>query len=192
MQFNFQIARSCCEPYPPTSKPPLRRRCIAEHSVLSTQNVTANSALKKAPANYQFVPVQTFNVAGSVAEIAAVTPNGRTVLYTDSESKEVGFVDISRPDAPQQLGAIATTGEPTSVAVTPSGRYALVCTREPKLVAGDRPARAPFRSDSRGNFPLGGQPDSVAISPNGRYAAIAIENERPDEALPLPVDPPAS
>jgi DNA-binding beta-propeller fold protein YncE len=148
------------------------------------------TALKKAPANYEFVPVQTFDVAGSVAEIAAVTPNGRTVLYTDSETQEVGFVDISRPDAPQQLGSIATTGEPTSVAITPSGRYALVCTREPNLLLViDLRAR---RSDPTivATFPLGGQPDSVAISPNGRYAAIAIENERLDEGLPLPSNPP--
>lgn len=190
MQLNFKLQGVAVS----LMRQPLNRLCVAaallSASVLSTQNVTANTALKKAPANYQFVPVQTFNVAGSVAEIAAVTPNGRTVLYTDSEEKQVGFVDISRPDAPQQLGAITTTGEPTSVAVTPNGRYALVCTREPNLLLViDLRAR---RSDPTvvATFPLGGQPDSVAISPNGRYAAIAIENERPDEALPLPVDPP--
>ena len=36
---------------------------------------------------------------------------------------------------------------------------------------------------------LPGQPDSVAVSPDGRFAAIAIENQRSDEDLPLPNAP---
>jgi WD40 repeat protein len=174
---------------------PVHRLCVAAallgtSVLLSTQDVSAVTALKKAPANYQFVPLQTFTVSGSVAEIAAVTPNGKTVLYTDSEEKEVGFVDISNPAVPQQLGAVTTAGEPTSVAITPGGRYALVCTRGPDLLLViDLRAR---RSGPTivADFPLGGQPDSVVISPDGRYAAIAIENERLDEDLPLPSDPP--
>src|SRR5690606_20680344 len=31
---------------------------------------------------------------------------------------------------------------------------------------------------------LGGQPDSIAISPDGSFAAIAIENQRDEEATP--------
>jgi DNA-binding beta-propeller fold protein YncE len=148
------------------------------------------TASKKALANYEFVPLQTFTVSGSVAEIAAATPDGKTVLYTDSEQKEVGIVDISKPSAPQQRGAVTTTGEPTSVAITPNGRYALICTRGPDLLLVlDLRARRTSPTVVA-TFPLGGQPDSVAISPNGRYAAIAIENERLDEDLPLPVDPP--
>ena len=133
-----------------------------------------------------FAPLATFKVEGEVAEIAAVTPNGRMVLYTDSASKEVGFVDIRDASAPKQLGTFAVDGEPTSVAVTPDGRFALVCVRDPnQLVVINLRTRTLAR-----RFDLGGQPDSIAISPNGVYAAIAIENERPDEDELLPVSPP--
>jgi hypothetical protein len=59
---------------------PVHRLCVAAallgtSVLLSTQDVSAVTALKKAPANYQFVPLQTFTVSGSVAEIAAVTLN---------------------------------------------------------------------------------------------------------------------
>jgi DNA-binding beta-propeller fold protein YncE len=133
-----------------------------------------------------FAPLATFTVEGEVAEIAAVTPDGRTVLYTDSASKEVGFVDIRNVNAPKQLGTVGVDGEPTSVAVTPDGRFALVCVRDPnQLVVINLRTRTVARQ-----FDLGGQPDSVAISPNGVYAAIAIENERSDEDEELPVSPP--
>lgn len=132
-----------------------------------------------------FVPVKKFSVAGEVAEIAAVTPDGNTVLYTDSVEQEVGFVDIRNPAAPQQLGAFSVEGEPTSVAITPDGRYALVCVRDPnQLVVIDLRTRQSVRV-----LALGGQPDSIAISPDGIYAAIAIENERSDEDAPLPSQP---
>ena len=132
-----------------------------------------------------FEPLTNFAVDGEVAEIAAVTPDGNTVLYTDSELEEVGFVDIRNPTSPRQLGSFATNGQPTSVAITPDGRHALICVRDPnKLIVLDLQTRTSVRV-----LDLGGQPDSITISPNGIYAAIAIENERPDERVLLPVSP---
>src|SRR5687768_5107188 len=73
-----------------------------------------------------FAPVATYQVSGEVAEIVAATPNGQVLVYTDSESQEVGFVDISDPANPTELGTISIDGEPTAVAITPDGRWALV------------------------------------------------------------------
>ena len=141
-------------------------------------------AVSAAAPDRLFTPVTTFEVSGEVAEILAATPDGRTVLYTDSEEQEVGFVDLTRPQAPRQLGAVPVAGEPTSVAVTRDGRYALVAVDTSasftapsgELVVLDVRTRRVLAT-----LPLGGQPDSVALSPDGRYAAIAVENQRDEE-----------
>ena len=120
----------------------------------------------------------TYHVSGEVAEIAAATPDGNTLLYTDSASQEVGFVDITDPSTPTEITTIALAGEPTSVAVTPSGLWALVVVHgtPDHLVVVDLNDLT-----TETTIPLGGQPDSIAISPDGRYAAIAIENERDED-----------
>lgn len=137
-----------------------------------------------------FEPIATYQVSGTVAEIVTATPDGKWLFYTDSESQVVGIVDIRKPAAPVEAGILPVEGEPTSVAITPNGRWALVVVHgEPDHVAiyDVRNLSAPPVVK-----PLGGQPDSIAISPDGRYAAIAIENERDedvDEGL-MPQDPP--
>lgn len=131
-----------------------------------------------------FELLTTFPVDGAVAEILAATPDGRTVVYTDSGTEEVGFVDVTRPAAPRSLGTVAVDGEPTSVAVTRDGRYALVAVdtspsfTEPsgELVVLDVRRRTVLTS-----LDLGGQPDAVALSPDGAFAAIAIENQRDED-----------
>jgi DNA-binding beta-propeller fold protein YncE len=126
-----------------------------------------------------FAPVATYTVSGAVAEIITATPDGKTLIYTDSETQEIGFVDITNPANPTELGTLPVAGEPTSVAVAPDGKYAIVVVHgEPDHLAvidlGDTSAEPVIHE-------LGGQPDSIAISPNGRYAAIAIENERDED-----------
>lgn len=125
----------------------------------------------------------------TVAEIVAVSKDGKTLVYTDSPTGRIGFVDISNPEAPVGLGTVQTGGEPTSVAV--SGRYALVGVNTSDsyvdasghLAVYDLPA---CLANVAGCAPvhtldMNGQPDSVAVSPNGRYAAVAIENERDED-----------
>lgn len=127
----------------------------------------------------------------TAAEIAAVTPDGDTVIYTDSPGEQVGFAGIDRHARLSPRGLLAVGGEPTSVDVLgelalvavntsesytePSGKLVVVDIAEHKILA---------------EHELGGQPDSVDISPDGRYAAIAIENERDEDAgdggLPQP------
>jgi DNA-binding beta-propeller fold protein YncE len=127
-----------------------------------------------------FAPVATYTVSGLVAEIIAATPDGGTLIYTDSASQVIGLVDVNDPANPGEAGTVAVAGEPTSVAVTPNGSYALAVVHgtPDHLVVIDlnNITAAPVIRT------LGGQPDSIAISPDGRYAAIVIENER-DETV---------
>jgi hypothetical protein len=73
-----------------------------------------------------FDRMATYDVTDEVAEIIASTPDGKTVIHTDSASDEIGFVDITDPKHPTGTRLLAMPGEPTSVAVTPDGAWALV------------------------------------------------------------------
>ena len=118
----------------------------------------------------------------SVAEILDVTRDGRTLIYTDSPGKRIGFINIADPSNPRVDGVMAMGGEPTSVAITQ--RYALVgvntsssfISPSGKLVVIDLKTRAMVAE-----LDMQGQPDAVAVSPDGRYAAVAVENERDED-----------
>ena len=51
------------------------------------------------------------------AEIADVSADGETMIYTDSLASRLGFVGISDPAAPQPAGTLPIDGEPASIAV---------------------------------------------------------------------------
>jgi WD40 repeat protein len=122
-----------------------------------------------------FKAVTTYKVNGAVAEIVAATPDGLKLIYTNSADQNIGVVDISNPAAPTEIVQIPTSGEPTSVAITPDGRWALTVVHgSPDYLQVTNLSN--FTQETTIN--LGGQPDSIAISPDGRYAAIAIENQR--------------
>lgn len=120
----------------------------------------------------------------TVAEIVAASNDGMTLIYTDSENDNVGFVDITDPSIPTPLGVVDLNGEPTSVSV--ARNYALVAVNTSvdfvntsgELVVIDINSQTIVET-----FPLSGQPDSVAVSPNQRFAAIAIENERDEDLI---------
>ncbi len=142
--------------------------------LLHTQRGSAAQTLPGA-----FRRIATHDVNGAVAEIVTSTPNGRTLIYTNSTDGKIGFVDIADPASPVEIGSIAAGGEPTSVATTPDGRWALVVVdgtpdKLQVIDLGDNTIETTMN--------LGGQPDSIAVSADGKYAAIAIENER-DETL---------
>ena len=141
-----------------------------------------------------FAHVGTFDVPANLrpgedpatitsAEIVAATQDGRTLLYTDSPARRLGFVDISNPSAPAPAGALQLDGEPTSVVALGRDRALVALSTsesyvEPsgELLLVDIGARTIVRS-----LELAGQPDSVAVSPDRRWAAIAIENERDED-----------
>ncbi|MEM9802272.1 MAG: esterase-like activity of phytase family protein [Planctomycetota bacterium] len=118
----------------------------------------------------------------TVAEIVSVSEDGNTLVYTDSEIENLGFVDITDPANPTAAGVVALGGEPTSVAV--AGPYALVSINTSvdfvntsgDLLVVDIASRTIVET-----IPLGGQPDAIAVSDDNLYAAIAIENERDED-----------
>lgn len=118
----------------------------------------------------------------TVAEIVTSAQDGKLLIYTDSATRSLGFIDITDPSSPQPAGSLALAGEPTSVAA--AGRFALVgVNTSPDFVnpSGQLDVVDLNTRTIVASLDLGGQPDSVAISPNSRYAAVAIENERDED-----------
>ncbi|WP_444995207.1 esterase-like activity of phytase family protein [Aliikangiella sp. IMCC44359] len=118
----------------------------------------------------------------TAAEIVAASSDGRILIYTDSPTEKVGFVDINNPDSPVGLGSVALSGEPTSVAVKDD--YALVAVNTSTdfiNVSGELVVINIGSQTLVTSIALGGQPDSIAVSPDGNYAAVVIENERDED-----------
>ncbi len=118
----------------------------------------------------------------TVAEIVTSSSNGRTLIYTDNETENIGFVDITNPSSPQPAGLVAVGGEPTSVAV--AGNYALASINTSTDFVNTSGLLQIIHIMNRSivrTINLGGQPDAIAVSPDGRYAAVAIENERDED-----------
>lgn len=130
-------------------------------------------------------PVGTPAEQPAVAEISAVSGDGKTLVYTDAVAGRVGFLDITDPAKPQGRGTfpLGKGEEPTAVAVT--GGYALVVVNtspDHKRPSGRLDVvRLTDRVRVR-SMPLGGQPDCIALSKDGRYGTIAIENQRNEDA----------
>lgn len=140
---------------------------------------------------FQNRPAGEDPATATVAEISAVSEDGRTLIYTDALARRIGFLDLTRPDKPRGLGTLSLAqlgnaeDEPTSVAVV--GQYVLVVVNtSPSFTApSGRLDVISLRTRQRvASFDLGGQPDSIAISKDKRYAAIAIENERDEDVAP--------
>ena len=134
-----------------------------------------------------FERVATYDVPGQVAEIVASTPDGRPDLYR-FRLRGNRLRQHHRPEASYQRWIAGDAGEPTSVAVTPDGAWALVVVHESKHDAlvvvdlGDSDHR--YHDCARWSAGLGRH------ERDGRYAAIAIENERDEDvndgAMPQP------
>jgi DNA-binding beta-propeller fold protein YncE len=137
-------------------------------------------------------PEETQN-ATEIAEIVSASEDGSLLIYTDSMTGNLGFVDIVDPRDPKAGGVLGMSGAPTSVAV--AGPYALAAVNTSEsfldpsgeLVVVDIESRSIVR-----RIDLGGQPDSVAVSPDGHFAAVAIENRRDEDVNggAMPQSPP--
>lgn len=127
----------------------------------------------------------------TVAEISDVSDDGRTLYYTDAAGQRVGVLDISDPAAPVGRGTLdltryfdaGTPVQPTSVAVVGDHLLAVVDTST-SFTAPSGALLAVRTSDGSlvHRIDLGGQPDSIAISADGAWAAIAMENQRDEDA----------
>ncbi|MET9595174.1 esterase-like activity of phytase family protein [Streptomyces sp. NPDC006516] len=140
---------------------------------------------------FQNRPAGEDPASATVAEISAASEDGRTLVYTDALARRIGFLDISEPGKPRGLGTLSLAelgdaeDEPTSVAVV--GRYVLVVvnTSADYSDPSGRLDVISLRDRERvSSFDLGGQPDSITVTEDQRYAAVAIENERDEEATP--------
>jgi phytase-like protein len=118
----------------------------------------------------------------TVAEIVAATPDGMTVVYTDSPGERLGFVDLTDPAAPAPGGTIDAGGEPTSVTVVGNTVLAAVNTSESYTEPGGHVAVIDAAERTvLARCDVGGQPDSVAASPDRSFLAVVVENERDEE-----------
>lgn len=157
---------------------------LAQHAATSPSPLTAT------PGSFAMVAHHAVN---GVAEIVAATPNGLTLVYTSADAGTLGLVDITTPARPQTLPPVEVrlggVGEPTSVAITPDGRFAVVAVRmdddlhharrgfvrvfditNPRLV---KPVK---------DITVGIGPDSLALHGSGKTlrAVVAIEDEESD------------
>lgn len=141
---------------------------------------------------YKNLPKDVAASSATVAEISDVSKDGRTLVYTDALGKRIGFLDISDPKAPVGAGSLSlatlgdTDDQPTSVAVV--GKYVLVVVDTSESFAKPSGRLDVVRlSDSKRirSIDLAGQPDSIDISADESYAAIAMENQRDEEATPV-------
>lgn len=150
---------------------------------LATPNMAAAHGYFRATS---FNKVSTFDVmAGNgtdVAEIIDVSRNGKQLVYTDSETGSIGFINIKNVESPVADGTVVVGGEPTSLVV--HGRYVLVGVNtsasftDPsgQLVVVDRKTRSIVAVHE-----LDGQPDALSLAPNNKRLAIVIENERDED-----------
>lgn len=153
----------------------------------STLSAVAASPSRPNPsAGRAFQHISTFDVRANgteVAEIVDATKDGKTLIYTDSATGQVGFVDVRNPANPKAAGALELGGEPTSVGIVNNLALVAVDTSDGDFV---HPSGNLFVINLTNRtivktFPLTGQPDSVAISPDQRYAAIVLENQRDED-----------
>jgi hypothetical protein len=128
------------------------------------------------------LPAETEKATPTSSEIIAASPDGNTLVYSDSPLGGIGFIDITDARAPKAGGVVKIDGEPTSVTVVGGKVLAGVNTSPSKaspagnLTVIDLATRA-----IEASCDLGGQPDSVTASKDGAWLAIAIENERDED-----------
>lgn len=129
------------------------------------------------------LPADTEKATPTSSEIITVSEDGNTLVYSDSPLGAVGFIDITDAKSPKAGGIVKIEGEPTSIvvaggkvlaAVNTSGSYT---SPSGNLTVIDLASKTTERSCD-----LGGQPDSVALSADQGFLAVAIENERDEDA----------
>jgi hypothetical protein len=145
-----------------------------------------------APSTGSFSMIHHLAVDG-VAEIVAPTPDGNTLVYTSADAGVLGLIDISAPQRPVVLPRVNVRlmglGEPTSVAISPDGRFAVVAIRLDDDVNNPRrgllrvyDVRRPADVKHVRDVTVGIGPDSLALVGSGKTlrAVVAIEDEETD------------
>jgi hypothetical protein len=117
------------------------------------------------------------------AEIIGASGDGMTLVYTDSPLGVIGLIDITDPKNPLPKGNVEMGGEPTSVTVIGNTAFVAVNTSESYVEPSGKLLSVDLATgEITGTCDLGGQPDSTAHNDEGTMVAIAIENERDEDA----------
>lgn len=124
---------------------------------------------------------------GGVAEIISATPDGKQLVYTNSDDENIGIINLTDPLKPVLEKTVAMPGEPTSAAITPDGKIAVVAVNTSELEEGEKPVIKPGKlvfvdintGEIKGQLSIGSGPDSVAVTEldGALLAVVAIENE---------------
>ncbi|EIO4061449.1 alkaline phosphatase, partial [Vibrio vulnificus] len=105
----------------------LLRQSVTAAMFFGASLTAFSSAVEGASTTESFKRIASFAVADNLpagfdkqkttsAEIITVTPDGNTLIYSDSPLGGIGFVDIKQADQPKAAGFLSLNGEPTSVA----------------------------------------------------------------------------
>lgn len=126
------------------------------------------------------------------AEILQAFAGGDFLVHTNSDRQSIDIVDIRQPDRPVTVASLAVPGEPTSVGVSPDGRWAMAVVYSSQPKAGHKPKdpripgvlalldlREPLAPAIVSMIGIGHHPDSIAVTARGDtlYGIVAIENE---------------
>ncbi len=121
--------------------------------------------------------------AVSSAEIISASADGMTLIYTDSPLGVVGLIDITDPANPVARGNVDMGGEPTAVSVIGNTAFVAVNTSESFTNPSGMLKSVDLTTGTvTAECDLGGQPDSTAAAKDGTFIAVAIENERDEDA----------
>jgi DNA-binding beta-propeller fold protein YncE len=127
-----------------------------------------------------------FDPSGEEAEIVSFTPDQKRLLVTNSKENTLIILNISDLTniSEERVLDLSGYGEPTSVAASPDGNYALVSVADgvnPTVNPGKVFAFCLTSYDLLAEFSVGQVPDSIGITPDGSYAFIANEAENEDD-----------
>ena len=161
-------------------------------TLLLTSTMLAGVAMTPALAEMNFNRIASFPVASNFdgeipattsAEIIDVSGDGMTLVYTDSPAGVIGVIDITDPANPAPKGVMQMDGEPTAVSIVGNTAFVAVNTSESFTApSGMIKAIDLGAMTETARCDLGGQPDSTARAKDGSFIAVAIENERDEDA----------
>lgn len=138
-----------------------------------------------------FTIISEFSVDGN-AEIIQAAAAGMYLVHTNRDRSSIDIVDLINPVNAKAVASLDMPGEPTSVSVSPDGKWALAVVYGSKSKAGKRPLdprlpgvlalidlRDPVNAAVTSFMGIGHHPDSIAVTRSGDelLAVIAIENE---------------
>jgi hypothetical protein len=129
------------------------------------------------------LPADADPASETSSEIIYVTEDGMTLVYSDSPFGGIGMIDISDPANPAPGGYVKLDGEPTSLVIQSGHAFVGLNTSESYTAPSGALLSVNLESgEIEQSCDLGGQPDSVALSKDGSMVAVAIENERDEDA----------